>query len=262
MLEEALGIVVTDDPQRLWHVCATVGTCGRLPWLSLPPEPLDNYGVLRYTATMTDDAGPLPGRGISAVILAGGQSRRLGMDKSLLELDGQSLLARAVSKLAALSDDIIVVTNGPENYEHLELEARFVPDEQPGAGALMGVYSGLKAASHNSALAVACDMPFLNVPLLQYMLPSSASYDVVVPRLGDFLEPLHAIYSKRCLPFMATLLAQGRPQIIAFFGDVEVHHVKEHEIAMFDPLRLSFLNVNSPADWQLAQKVLARSDLE
>jgi len=196
------------------------------------------------------------------VILAGGQSRRLGMDKSLLELGGQSLLARAVHKLAALSDDIIIVTNGPENYEHLELEARFVPDEQPGAGALMGVYSGLQAAIHDSALAVACDMPFLNVPLLQYMLQDSAGYDVVVPRLGDFLEPLHAIYSKRCLPFMAALLAQGRPQIIAFFGDVEVHYVKEHEIAMFDPLHLSFLNVNSPDDWQFAQKVLARSDLE
>ena len=68
---------------------------------------------------MTDDVSSLPGRGISAVILAGGQSRRLGMDKSLLKLEGQSLLARTVGKLTALSDDIIIVTSSPENYKHL-----------------------------------------------------------------------------------------------------------------------------------------------
>jgi molybdopterin-guanine dinucleotide biosynthesis protein A len=194
------------------------------------------------------------------VILAGGRSRRLGMDKSLLELDGQSLLARTVYKLTALSGDIIVVTNNPESYEHLALEARFVPDEQPGAGALMGVYSGLKAAVHDSALTVACDMPFLNVPLLHYQLLKRYGHDVVVPRLGNMLEPLHAVYSKRCLPFMAALLDQGRRQIIAFFGEVKVYHVDEHEIALCDPLHLSFLNVNSLSDWQLAQKVQSRSD--
>ena len=196
------------------------------------------------------------------MILAGGRSRRLGMDKSLLKLEGQSLLERTVDRLTALSDDIIIVTNSPENYGSLALDARFVPDEQPGAGALMGVYSGLKAASHDSAITVACDMPFLSVPLLQHMLAKSSTYDVVVPRLGDFLEPLHAIYSKRCLPFMATLLEQGRKQIIAFFGDVDVHHVEEPTISKFDPLHLSFLNVNFPEDWQLAQKVLARAELE
>ena len=209
---------------------------------------------------MIDETKTLPGQGVSVVILAGGQSRRLGMDKSLLELDGRSLLARTVDKVAALSDDIVVVTNKQENYEHLALKARFVPDEQPGAGALMGVYSGLKAATYNSALAVACDMPFLNVPLLRYMLPMSTSHDVVVPRMGHFLEPLHAIYSKRCLPFMATLLARGRKQIIAFFDDVEVKYVEAHEIARFDPQRLSFLNVNFPDDWQLAQDLLTGSE--
>ncbi len=191
------------------------------------------------------------------MILAGGQSQRLGTDKSLLELNGQSLLARTVHKLTVLSDDVVVVTNRPESYEHLALEARFVPDEEPGAGALMGVYSGLKAVVHDSAIAVACDMPFLNIRLLRYMLPRSASYDVVVPRLGDFLEPLHAIYGKRCLPSMEALLAQGRKQIIAFFADVKVSYIEEEEIARFDPLRLSFLNVNLQADWQRAQELLA-----
>ena len=192
------------------------------------------------------------------VILAGGQSRRLGTDKSLLEWGGKSLIARTVDKLSVLSDDIVVVTNKQQSYEHLTLGARFVPDEQPGAGALMGVYSGLKAALHGSALAVACDMPFLSLPLLRHMLARSAGHDVVVPRHGGFLEPLHAVYSKRCLSFMERLLEQGRKQIIAFFDHVKVDYVEADEIARFDPERLSFLNVNSPADWQLAQELLAR----
>ena len=194
------------------------------------------------------------------VILAGGQSRRLGTDKSLLELGGKSLIARSVDKLAVLSDDIVVVTNKQRNYEHLALGVRFVPDEQPGAGALMGVYSGMKAARYQSALAVACDMPFLSLPLLHHMLPRIVGHDVVVPRQGGFLEPLHAIYSKRCLPFMERLLEQGRKQIIAFFDHVEVDYVDADEIARFDPKRLSFFNVNSPADWQLAQELLARPE--
>jgi len=212
---------------------------------------------------MTEQAENLPSRAISAVVLAGGESQRLGMDKALLELHGQTLLARTVSKVASLSDDVIVVTNNPERYRHLGLEVRFVPDEQPGEGALMGLYSGLRAARHDTALAVACDMPFLNILLLRYMLAESTGYDVVVPRLeNDLLEPLHAIYSKRCLPFIAKLLAQGRRRIFAFFADVRVHYVEESTIARFDPLHLSFVNVNTPADWQLAQELVARAKVE
>jgi len=196
-------------------------------------------------------------RDVSVVILAGGQSSRLGTDKSLLELEGKSLLARTVHKLAVIGDDIVVVTNKPENYEHLALAVRFVPDEQPAAGALMGVYSGLRAAVHGSALAVACDMPFLNVELLRFMLLRSASYDVVVPRLGEYLEPLHAIYSRRCLPFMEALLLEGRKRFTAFFDDVKVRYVEADEISRFDPLGLSFVNVNSPADWQRAQELVS-----
>jgi molybdopterin-guanine dinucleotide biosynthesis protein A len=224
---------------------------------------LDNRDLLNYIGIMTKQAENLLVRDISAIVLAGGESQRLGMDKALLELDGQTLLARTVDKVATLSDDVIVVTNNPERYRHLGLEVEFVRDEQPGEGALMGLYSGLRSARHDAALAVACDMPFLNVLLLRHMLAKSTGYDVVVPRLeNDLLEPLHAIYSKRCLPFMAKLLAQGRRRIFAFFADVRVRYVEESTIARFDPLHLSFVNINTPADWQLAQELISRSEDE
>jgi molybdopterin-guanine dinucleotide biosynthesis protein A len=194
-----------------------------------------------------------PPSGVSAVVLAGGQSRRLGVDKSLLLLEGRPLLVRTLDRLAPISEDLIVVTNHPRRYEHLGLAARLVPDERPGVGSLMGIYSGLKAAHHGHALVVACDMPFLSLPLLRHLLALAPGYDVVIPRLGDDVEPLHAVYGKACLPAMERVLAQGRRRIVAFFDDVRVRYVTAAEIAPLDPQHLSFVNVNTPQDWEQVQ---------
>ena len=212
---------------------------------------------------MINDSIALPPRGISSVILAGGDSRRLGIDKALLELDGQTLLSRIVQRLAPLSDDLIIVTNNPEDYEHLALGVRFVPDERPGEGALMGIYSGLKAATYPSALTVACDMPFLNMSLLRHMLDKIAGHDAVVPRLeGGLLEPLHAVYGKQCLPFMASVLAQGRRRIAAFLDQVDAFYVEQSTIDRLDPLGLSFVNINTAADWLRAKQLFDRPPSE
>lgn len=198
---------------------------------------------------------------ISVVILAGGQSRRLGIDKSLLEVEGQPLLARTVQTLAAFSDDLVVVANETARYRSLDLGVRFVPDEKRGMGALMGIYSGLKAARNSHALAVACDMPFLSLPLLRYMVPLAKGSDVVIPRRKGLVEPLHSIYGKACLPFMAELLDQGRRKITAFFSQVRVRYVEEQELAAFDPSYLSFVNVNTPEDWERVQRLLGQGNL-
>ena len=197
---------------------------------------------------------------VSAVILAGGKSRRFGRDKSLLELAGQSLIERAVGRLAPVSDEILVVANEPDRYEALHLPVRFVADRVRGMGSLMGIYSGLNAARYRFALVVACDMPFLSESLLRYMIPLADGSDVVIPRLGQMLEPLHAIYGKTCLPHMAKLLDRHESKITAFFEDVRVRYVEEHEIARFDPEHLSFLNVNQPEDWRRVQEIYARSE--
>lgn len=208
---------------------------------------------------MVGDSERAPCPAVSAIVLAGGQSKRLGRNKALLEVEGQPLVSRTIQKLAALSDDLLVVTSDPARYAPLGLPARLVSDERPGMGSLMGIYSGLRVARHTHALAVACDMPFLNLPLLRYMMPLADGHDVVIPRLGGFFEPLHAIYGKSCLPFMAGLLEQGRRQIIAFFDHVRVRYVEEDEIEKFDPHHLSFVNVNTPGDWERVQELLSGS---
>ncbi|MFC2023629.1 molybdenum cofactor guanylyltransferase [Chloroflexota bacterium] len=195
---------------------------------------------------------------VSAIVLSGGKSKRLGEDKALLMLDGEPLLARTIRSMGALSDDLIVVTNHPQSHRAAAWPARLVPDETPGLGSLVGVYSGLKACRHPKAIVVACDMPFLSVPLLRYMVPLSRGYDVVIPRRGRFLEPLHAIYGRTCLPAIERVLASGRRRIVAFFDAAKVRFVEEEEVSTFDPHHLSFLNVNTLEDWELIKGHAAR----
>jgi molybdopterin-guanine dinucleotide biosynthesis protein A len=206
---------------------------------------------------MAADVRPPSRPAASAVVLAGGKSSRLGAEKALLLLDGQPLITRAVQELSALSDDLIIVTNTPERFEPLGLAARLVTDERPGEGSLMGIYSGLKAARHPYAVVVACDMPFLNLPLLRYMLLNAPGCDVVMPRLESMLEPLHAVYGRTCLPWMARLLDEGQRKIVAFLPYVKVRHIEEDEIDGLDPLHLSFVNINTPQDWEQVQGLLS-----
>ena len=100
-------------------------------------------------------------------------------------------------------------------------------------------------------------MPFLSLSLLRYMIPLAREQDVVIPQIGGLLEPLHAIYSQACRPAMGRLLERGRRQIVAFFHEVRVRYVKQAEIDRFDPLHLSFINVNTPQDWERVQALLA-----
>jgi molybdopterin-guanine dinucleotide biosynthesis protein A len=190
---------------------------------------------------------------ITSVVLAGGESSRLGSDKALLQVKGQFLIERIVDRLRQLSEEIIIVADEVDKYE--EFEAIVVSDVYPGKGSLGGIYSGVKRASDSHSLVVACDMPFLNPSLLRYMQALAASYDVVIPRIGRNTEALHAIYSKECLPFIEEQLRRGDLRIIHFFPQVRVRYVEQEEIEVFDPRHLSFFNINSRADLQKAREM-------
>jgi molybdopterin-guanine dinucleotide biosynthesis protein A len=201
----------------------------------------------------------------SAIVLAGGQSRRLGQDKRRLRLWGETgptLLEHTVGVVAQLCPDVVVVLNDPQAWPNLP--ARFVADVYSDGGALGGVYSGLLAAQRGYALAVACDMPFLSVELLRAMLARPRDYDVLVPRSlrpgttrnALDLESLHAIYGQACLEPMRTALESGRRQIAAFFPQVRVAYVEPEETRRFDPAGRSFMNVNTPEQMAEAEASL------
>jgi molybdopterin-guanine dinucleotide biosynthesis protein A len=193
---------------------------------------------------------------ISAVVLAGGASKRLGMDKALLEINGEWLLQRTLNTLAALSDDLLVVARDKATLA--DLAVRVVQDVVPGRGTLMGIYTGLQSMRHQRGLFVACDMPFLNPSLLRYMILLSSDFDVVVPRIGSETEPLHAVYSKACLAPIARALDLGQLRVIQFFKEVRVRYVEQQEVEAFDPQHLSFFNINTVADLETARRHIAR----
>ncbi len=122
-----------------------------------------------------------------------------------------------------------------------------------------GIYTGLAVSNSLYNLVVACDMPFLNQALLRYMIQLSANFDLVVPRLGNMIEPLHAIYSKDCLTHIEYLLKQGELGVRQLFTLVKVRYVEADEINRFDPKHLSFFNINTETDLKMARE-LARGD--
>jgi len=194
---------------------------------------------------------------ISCIVLAGGKGLRLGRDKAQEAVGNSNLLQRVVSQLSSFSNDIIIVTARGKSLSQFTGCPRFriVADAYPGKGALVGLGSGLAASNSWYNLVVACDMPFLNQDLLRYMIKFSAGFDLVVPRVGKLVEPLHAVYSKSCLAPIERLLSQGNLRVSALFDLVKVRYVEADEIDSFDPRHLSFFNINTKADLEMAQQL-------
>jgi len=195
---------------------------------------------------------------ISVVIQAGGQSSRMGQDKALVPLAGRPMIEHILTRLAGLGGETIVTTNKPEDYEYLGLP--LASDEEPGAGALPGLRTALKAAQGDNVLVLACDMPFVNRLLVEYLLGLASQADVVVPRWEEAYQTMHAVYArKNCLRAVEKALEQGEQRMISFYSDVEVYPVPSEEIAEIDPRGRSFFNVNTPEDLAEAERLLAQA---
>ena len=192
--------------------------------------------------------------GVTGVLLAGGNSSRMGRNKALMTLAGQRLVDRVLAVLSSVLDDLLMVTNSPELYA--DLGVRMVPDVVAGKGALGGIHSALHHAAAPHCLVVACDMPFLNADFLRYIVDQRTAYDVVVPIADDRPQPLHAVYGKACLQPIARRLETDRLHVVGFFPDVRVREVTPRELAAFDPEGLSFRNLNTPEEFADAERRL------
>ncbi len=196
---------------------------------------------------------------LSGIILAGGRSRRMGRDKALISLNGKSLIERVMEVVSDLVEETLVVVRERDRGASLPLgeSQRLVVDDFPGQGPLAGIFSGLMAGRHNWALAVACDMPFLNQKLLRHMASLRPGVDAVVPVLQGRPQPTHALYSKSCIPQMEERLKADDLKLSDFLDGVKVRYLPEEEILEFDPSGLSFFNVNTLVDLQRAELIVA-----
>lgn len=193
---------------------------------------------------------------VTGVIQAGGRSVRMGGEpKALIEIAGRRIIERVVDVVAAVVDDLLIVTNTPELYAGLGLP--MVPDAVPDAGSLGGIYSGLRAAGGDAAFTVACDMPFLEPTIARLVIDRAGEADVVIPRTGDRLETMHACYAKPCLGPMEARIRAGRLTIAALLDDVRVAEVAEADVARLGDPDVVFLNVNTPDDLARARAIVA-----
>jgi molybdopterin-guanine dinucleotide biosynthesis protein A len=183
---------------------------------------------------------------VSGIILAGGKSSRIGQEKAFLRIRGRPLIERTVAELSKVFPEIIIVSNDPTAYQELGASA-VVPDIIKGVGPLGGIYTGLQKASNDYGFVVACDMPFLDSRVIRSQVEPlrSAEADAVVPRWDGYLEPLHAIYGKACIPAIKACIEKGARKVIAFYGDVRVRYWDLHPS---EEWRRYFRNVNTQAE--------------
>ena len=190
-------------------------------------------------------------------IMAGGKSSRMGTDKSFVELLDKPMIEHLIERTSDLGQSAtILITNQPDDYAHLQFP--MYADVIPEKGSLGGIYTALYHSQTPYTLVLACDMPFVQPKLLQYLIQvtEKGDFDVVVPRVNSYPQGFHAIYHQRCLPHIKQKLDEDRLKVIGFYDKVIVRTIDEDEYQEFDTHRLSFLNINTPEELQEAQQYL------
>lgn len=185
-------------------------------------------------------------RNMSASILAGGRSRRMGRNKALLSYRGRPLVRHVYDTLEPLFEEIFLVTNTPGVFGFLPCPA--IPDRIPGKGPISGVDAALRHSRNPHVLIVGCDAPFLSPRLLMLLAAKAKDADLVIPRGPAGPEPLCAVYGKGCLPTIEASLCAGDFQLVALIRRLRTLEVPPEEVAAADPGFRSFLNINTPED--------------
>ncbi|HEX2974913.1 MAG TPA: molybdenum cofactor guanylyltransferase [Bacteroidales bacterium] len=194
-------------------------------------------------------------RDMSAVILAGGASKRFGgRPKSGIVIDGQTIISRLTGILKDIFRELIIVTNKPDEYSEIR-SCIITPDIFRNAGPLGGIHAGMNISSFQASFVVASDMPFVEGSFIEKQADyfEKNSFDIVVPRSGRFIEPLHSIYSRSVLGSLEEFLLSGEKQAVWRFlekvntGYFEIAENQSNDI---------FMNINYPSDTDIAKKIM------
>jgi molybdopterin-guanine dinucleotide biosynthesis protein A len=185
-------------------------------------------------------------REVSAAILVGGLSKRLGRDKVLLEFDGQPLIHRSVTLLSSLFENVLVI--GHHRPEFDDLGIRVIEDIVPEKGALGGLYTAVENSTTSAVFVMAADMPFVTRPVIDKVLQLLGQADAVIPRGPRGFEPLCALYSKSCATPMKDAIEGGTFKIMAA---LEGLNIVTPEITVANGEQDPFANINYPEDVDL-----------
>jgi molybdopterin-guanine dinucleotide biosynthesis protein A len=185
------------------------------------------------------------------VILAGGKSRRMGKDKSFLEVGQSAMIQLVATELKKVFKEILIAGGSEETGRRLGLKV--VADLIPGGGPLSGIHAALNASSHDKCLVVPCDMPFLKAEMASLMVSLAQGYEVAVPTDGVYYQPLFAVYDRSCIKVIEQALRAGRYKVVDFYPQVRVNYVNEKLLNELADTGRAFFNVNTPADLHQAR---------
>ena len=189
---------------------------------------------------------------ICCAILAGGKSSRMGTNKALVKLHGQTLIERVVEKVDYSVAKPIIITNTPEDFTSLKLPS--FPDAIKNVGPLGGIYTALKYCNTTHCLIIACDLPFLTKEIIRLLYEQGSNYDVLAFDVGHGVEPLCAVYSKNCLPNIKEQIDSGNFRVTDFFSDVNIRVISANHINQISHSNM-FFNINTPEDLNAAKKI-------
>ncbi|MBI3583547.1 MAG: molybdenum cofactor guanylyltransferase [Nitrospinae bacterium] len=222
---------------------------------------------------------------MTGVILSGGKNSRIGLKKAFLEIGGKRIIDRTVEVYKKIFKEILIITNTPEDYQYLtqrvilseakNLKLKIYTDLIPHRGSLGGIYTGLNYSKSDYAFFSACDMPFLNEKVIRHIIKGakgqppaspfikgegrgSKDYDIIVPYFKHRLHPLHAVYSKRCLPTIKEMVEKKRLKIKDILSEAKASHyiIKIKKVTDIPETRLPpFYNINTIKDYRRAIKL-------
>lgn len=188
-------------------------------------------------------------RNISAAIMAGGRSRRMGRNKALLRYRGRPLIDHVYEIVQTVFEDVFLVTNDPGLFDFLPCAK--IPDRIPGKGPISGVDAALRHSRHPYVLVVGCDAPFLSPALLELLAGKSEGADVVIPFGPKGPEPLCSVYGKGCLPLIDESIRKGDLKLVELATRLPTREVSVAEVATVDPGFRSFRNINTPGEFRM-----------
>ena len=192
----------------------------------------------------------------SAIILAGGQSSRMGRPKAELPFDGGTMLDYIVSEMMRVFDDLVVAVAESRLYAWEGYGARSIEDRVPNRGPLSALEQALGAVEFDRAFVCSCDVPFVNGDLARKLCDMLGDDDAVIPHADGKLQTLHAVYRKNCAKVLGTMRSKGEHRLHEIVNFAKVRVVPEEEIRALDHEMLSFFNVNTPEDYQRALKLM------
>lgn len=193
-------------------------------------------------------------QGVTAAILAGGTSSRMGTNKALLTVDGVPIITRSYQTLARLFHEVIIVTNTPEEYSFLP--CRKVPDIFPGIGSIAGLHSALAHSATERTFVTACDMPFVDPATVRYLCElQQCGDDAVVPVTSGGQEPLHTVYSTAtCKDIVENAIKGNELKILDILARMKLRQVSMDEIRGISGSARSFLNINTRDEYDTVSK--------